>query len=200
VAAFSLEMADEQLWDRMFSHLARVSMNSFARGVFTPGEISALHQRLEHFVNLPLFIEQRRGCNVADIASRLRRLKATSDLKVAIVDYLQRVHPSTPRKDGARYLEVSEVSDRLKSLALELDIVVVAPVQLNKDGGTRESASCEMDCDFHLKIVDDGDGGDGNVFLQVEKQRQGPRELQIPLRLNGQFMTLEERPRDRERD
>jgi replicative DNA helicase len=202
VAAFSLEMPDVQLWDRMFCHLSKISMNKFARGEFTQREFAAIQAQAEPFLKLPLHIEQRRGCTIADIASRLRRLKTKNDVKVAVVDYLQRVHPSTSRKDGPRYLEVDEVANRLKSLALELEIVVVAPVQLNAVGGTRESASCEMEADFHFKIVDDPGTNDheaaknrqrGYVLFQGAKQRQAPNDLEIPLRLNGEFMTLEER-------
>jgi replicative DNA helicase len=193
VAIFSLEMNDTQLWDRMFSHLARVSMNSFGRGTFTEGELKDLTQKISSFVELPLHIEPRRDCNIATITSRLRRLKARGKIKVCVVDYLQRVPPATIRKNGPRYLEVAEVSDRLKNLALELELVMIVPVQLNKDGDTRETASIEMDCDAHFKLLDDEDGSEGDVLLRVEKRRQGECFIEIPLHLNGEFMTLEER-------
>jgi hypothetical protein len=105
------------------------------------------------------------------------------------------VRPAIIRKNGPRYLEVAEVSDRLKNLALKLELVMIVPVQLNKDGDTRETASVEMDCDAYFKLLDDEDGDDGDVLLTVtvEKRRQGESFIQIPLHLNGEFMTSEER-------
>jgi replicative DNA helicase len=192
-ACFSLEMSNDQLLDRMFSHLAQISMNNFSRGQFTKHELAALNDHVRRFVNLPLFIEQRRGSDIATIASKLRQLKSKHGIKVALVDYLQRVRPSVTRRDGSRYLEVAEVSDRLKSLALELDIVLIAPCQLNDDGKTREARSIEHDADVHLQILTDEKGEKDDIFVCIEKHRQGRRRLKIPLRFNGEFMTLEER-------
>ena len=194
VAAFSLEMRDEQLWDRMFSHLAQVSMNSFRDGLFKKEEIDRLNAEMPRFCELPFYPGQTRGNDINQLASKLRKLKRRNGIKVAVVDYLQRVSASTKHRDGSRYLEVAEVSDKLKSLALELELVMIAPVQLNKDGGTREAASIEHDCDVHLKLTQDEDDS-GNVDLWVEKNRQGRRHFIIPLRLDGEFMTLSERER-----
>lgn len=192
-ACFSLEMSNEQLFDRVFSHMAQVSMNSFSRGRFTERELASLGDNIKRFVDLPIYIEQTRGSDIATIASRLRQLKAKHSIKVAVVDYLQRVRPSVTRRDGGRYLEVAEVSDRLKSLALELDLVMIAPCQLNDNGQTREARSIEHDADVHLQIVRDESGEEDDIFLTIEKHRQGRRWLKIPLLFNGEYMTLEER-------
>jgi replicative DNA helicase len=194
VAAFSLEMTDQQLLDRMFAHLCRVSMNSFREGYFRQEEIARLNTEIPRFVDLPLYLGQTRGNDIGTIASKLRRLKVKHGIKVAVVDYLQRVLPSSNRKDGTRYLEVAEVSDRLKSLALELELVMIAPCQLNREGYTREAASIEHDADFHLKLVQpDPDNEPNQVRLLLEKNRQGPRFLSVELQLDAEFMTLSDR-------
>jgi replicative DNA helicase len=194
VAAFSLEMTDQQLLDRMFAHLCRVSMNSFREGLFGQDEITRLNAEVPRFVDMPFYLGQTRGNDIGTIASKLRRLKVKHGIKVAVVDYLQRILPSTNRKDGTRYLEVAEVSDRLKSLALELELVMIAPCQLNREGYTREAASIEHDADFHLKLVQpDPDNDPNQVRLLVEKNRQGPRFLSVELQLDAQFMTLSDR-------
>jgi replicative DNA helicase len=192
-AAFTFEMTLRQLWDRMFSHRAQVSMNAFKKGLFSDEERKRLHSEVKRFFDLPLHVSDTRDNDIASIASKLRRLKAKHDIKVAIVDYLQRIRPSTVRKDGSRYLEVGEVSDKLKSLALELEIVMIAPCQLNRDGQTREAASIEHDADVHLKIVKDEEGEENDVFVVVEKNRQGRRHYAVPLRFDGEFMTIGER-------
>jgi replicative DNA helicase len=200
VAAFSLEMTDQQLLDRMFAHLSRVSMNSFREGLFRQDELNRLNTKITRFVYLPLYLGQTRDNDIATIASKLRRLKVKYGIKVAVVDYLQRVLPNTTRKDGTRYLEVAEVSDRLKSLALELELVMIAPCQLNREGYTREAASIEHDADFHLKLVQpDPDNNPNHIDLLVEKNRQGPRFLSVELQLDAEFMTLSDRSRNQSR-
>jgi len=191
VAAFSLEMTDQQLLDRMFAHLCRVSMNSFREGLFRQEELHRLNAEITRFVDLPLYLGQTRGNDIGAIASKMRRMKVKHGIKVAVVDYLQRVLPSSTRKDATRYLEVAEVSDRLKSLALELELVMIAPCQLNREGYTREAASIEHDADLHLKLVQpDPDNEPNKIDLLVEKNRQGPRFLRVELQLDAEFMTL----------
>jgi hypothetical protein len=45
-----------------------------------------------------------------------------------------------------------------------------------------------MDSDVHIQIVEDEDGREDDVRLRVQKNRQGKRFQEIPLRFNGEFM------------
>jgi replicative DNA helicase len=196
VAAFNFEMSDEQLIDRIASHVLQVSMNSFRDGRFTRQEIERL-KKVDSLRQLPFYPAHTRGNDIGAVASKLRQLKARHGIKVALVDYLQQVYPTKTRKDSARYLEVAGISSRLKSLALELDLVMIAPCQLNKEGGTFEASSIEHDADIHLKIQEE-DPEDTNpvraIELIVAKNRQGRRSYAIPdLEMVGEFMTLRER-------
>ena len=183
VGVFSLEMMNEQMWDRMFSHLAKVSMSKWRRPMFNEYESARLLSAATRFVDLPLHINQRRRIDLAALSSKARRLKASKKIGVLIVDYLQRVRGS--QKNGRnRYLEVAEVSDELKQLALELEIVVVAPCQVNKDGGARESADIENDADRFFVLKENE--------LWIEKDRQNKRWYGIPIRFDGEFMTFED--------
>jgi replicative DNA helicase len=102
-----------------------ISINSFPRATFTGAELASLHAHHKRIRELPFHLEDARGNDIASVVSRLRQLKAKYNIKVAVVDYLQRV-TSTVRRDGARYLEVAEVSNRLMDIALELNIVIIA--------------------------------------------------------------------------
>ena len=81
-AAFSFEMSFEQLWDRMFSHLARVSMNSFRGGLFTEEEYKRLRQNVPRFIDLPLHVRTR-----ATTTSR-RLLPGSAGLKPSMASRL----------------------------------------------------------------------------------------------------------------
>lgn len=68
--------------------------------------------------------------HVAQTVTELAESGQTLDM--VIVDYLQLV--SLGRKSETRYSEVSEITRQLKALAMELDIPVIAPAQLSRDG------------------------------------------------------------------
>lgn len=192
-AIFSLEMTLIQTLDRMFSHRANISMNSFKFGKFRKEELSALDADIPNFCDLPLHLIHQ--CfDIGAIASRLRKLKTKHDIKLCVVDYIQRVRPNLTRRDSSRYLEVAEVSKQLADLALELELVILAPCQLNDAGQVRESRDIENNAHAHLQIVVDPDAGPGDIELCVVKHRQGESLVSIPLHINGEFMTVEERP------
>lgn len=185
VAVFSLEMMNEQLWDRMFSHLAKIQMGKWRRPLFTNDERDRIHDLVPKFVNLPLYINQNRRINLASLSSKARRLKASKNIGAIVVDYVQRVRGSEKTKAN-RYLEVAEISDECKQLALELGIVVIAPCQINKNGDPRESADIEMDAD-RLFVIKEGE-------LWIQKDRQNKRFYGIPLQFNGEYVTFEDGP------
>jgi replicative DNA helicase len=80
-------------------------------------------------------------------------------LGMVVVDYLQLIPSSDRRAQSNRALEVGAVSRRLKRLAQELQVPVVAAAQVNREtesrpdkrphlGDLRESGSIEQDADF----------------------------------------------------
>lgn len=184
-AVFSLEMMNEQLWDRMFSHISKISMSKWRRPIFTDEESKRIQSKLPSFIELPLFINQKRRIDLPNLSSKARRLKVSKKIGFLVIDYIQRVRGSGKHKEK-RYLEIAEISDELKQLALELEMVVVAPCQLNTDGKERESADIRNDADRTF-IIKDGE-------LWIEKDRQSKRHYGLPLQFNGEFVTFEDGP------
>lgn len=185
VAVFSLEMMNEQLWDRMFSHMAKIPMSKWRHPAFEAEDFTRIHNQAVKFVNLPLYINQRRRIDLAALSSKARRLKVSHNIGALVVDYIQRVRGTGKNKDK-RYLEIAEISDELKQLALELGIVVIAPCQLNKQGQERESSDIRNDADRFF-IIRDGE-------LWIEKDRQNKRLYSLPIQFNGDFVTFEDGP------
>ena len=58
------------------------------------------------------------------IAANARRLKRSHDIKLVVIDYLQLIEPENRR--DPRQEQVAQISRRLKFLARELTIPVVA--------------------------------------------------------------------------
>ena len=96
--------------------------------------------------------------DISDIIVQARSWKRKHDIKLLVVDYLQLVSDKT--KGNNRENEVSSISRRLKLLAKELNIPVIAMSQLSRAVETRgtskrpllsdlrESGSIEQDADI----------------------------------------------------
>jgi replicative DNA helicase len=157
----------------------------------------------------PLWIDDSPGQSMLRIAANARRLKLRKDIKLIALDYLQLVQPEPGRK--TRQEEVSGISRRLKGLARELQIPVLALAQLNRapedraDGrprlsDLRESGAIEMDADVVMllhqpKLEKAGAGADGPadtavVELILAKQRNGPTG-EVPLVYRKPYMRFE---------
>ena len=106
-----------------------------------------------------IFIDDTPGITIGEIKAKCRRLAASpSGLDIVIIDYLQLV-TSAERYKGNRQQEVSDISRALKTLALELNIPIIAAAQLSREvekrddkrplmSDLRESGSIEQDADI----------------------------------------------------
>lgn len=123
------------------------------------------------------------------LCADIRRLKTTHGLGIVFVDYLTLIEG--PRSEN-RTQEVSAISRRLKALAMELEIPVVALAQLSREAvkghdrpqlhHLKESGSIEQDANIVLllhRVTTPSDGGgryqDGEeAELIIAKNRSGP--------------------------
>ena len=96
------------------------------------------------------------------------------------VDYIQLV-----LADGeSRQEQVALVSRRLKALAMDLDIPIVAACQLSRSAvreerspqlnDLRESGSLEQDADTVLMLYRKNEAVQSDVVCKIAKQRNGP--------------------------
>ncbi len=161
VAYFSLEMSAIQLATRILSSQSRIPSQNISRGKLTEQEFQEFVRVSNELSELPLYIDDTAALDIDSLCSRARRLQRQRGLDVVFVDYLQLVE-STLRRE-AREQRVAEVSRRLKALAKELNIPVVALAQLSRQveareskrpqlSDLRESGSIEQDADIVILI------------------------------------------------
>jgi replicative DNA helicase len=211
VALASMEMSEIQYWDRMASYLQQISMKSLRRGRFTEAELRAIGLATTTLGNLPLQYSQGvRGWD--GLKAFFRRAKANHGVTLGIIDYLQRVRVNAKgMRFAKREEEMTYLSNEVKDLAMELDMCFWYPIQLNDDGLARESRMIMADADNAIKIVNDHavakiksekkpetqNWSDRekkiNHTLIVTKARQSERQVFIPARILGEYMTVEER-------
>ena len=188
VAIFSLEMAKEQLVQRMLCAEARIDQSRFRTGQLADEEWVRLTQAMGLLAEAPIYIDDTPSITVSEIRAKARRLKGEHGLGLLVVDYLQLIH--TARRSENRTQEISEISRSLKALARELEVPVMALSQLSRAveqtqdkrpnlSHLRESGALEQDSDIVLFIYRHDyyftDSEKPNIAeIIVAKHRNGP--------------------------
>lgn len=166
VGMFSLEMKDDELVKVILSMKSGID----SRRIDTPENIEADEAMLYHktaydVAKLGIFIDDRPNLTMQDLRHRARLLKSTNGLDLLVVDYLQLMQGGGA-KGKNRQEEVSEISRGIKTLAMELDIPIIALSQLSRQlesradkrpmlSDLRESGSIEQDSDVVLFVYRD---------------------------------------------
>ena len=125
----TLDMSDEGLAWRFLAERARVSIKK-ARFSPTRTDLEALSRARSAWAGRAPDL-----CYIKDVdefAVRCKILKACNNLQIVVVDYLG-LQESRHVNNGNEYERVSYVSNALKSLALSLNVPVVALCQLNRE-------------------------------------------------------------------
>ena len=188
VAIFSLEMAKDQLAQRMLSGEANIELQKIRTGDLTEEDWVKLVRAATPLSNAPIFIDDTPGVTAMEVRSKARRLKMEHNIGMVVIDYLQLM--SGRGKTESRQQEVSEISRSLKALARELQIPVVALSQLSRGpesrqdhrpmlSDLRESGAIEQDADLVVFLYRDEyynpDTEKKNIAEAIiAKQRNGP--------------------------
>lgn len=158
VALFSLEMSAEQLATRLLSEQARISSDRIRRGDIGQRDFDRLIAASREISTLPMMIDDTPAITLSAMRTRLRRLKRTRGLALAVVDYLQLMRPPVGSRPENRVLEISAITQGLKAIAKELAVPVLALSQLSRAvearedkrpqlSDLRESGTIEQDAD-----------------------------------------------------
>ncbi len=160
VAIFSLEMAGEQLAQRMLAAESRVDSARLRLGMHNEIEESRIMHAHGILSQAEIYVDDSAVLRVPEIRAKTMRLKRDQGLDLVVVDYLQLVHGE--RTDN-RVQEIGSITRALKELARELDVPVIAGSQLSRApdqrqphipqlSDLRESGSIEQDADVVLFI------------------------------------------------
>lgn len=141
VFVVSLEMTAEELADRVLQQQTGQSL--LAQGV-PPEEVrqhllSELNPALMRLQGWPLYISERRGLRVQDIAVLARRVAAEHGrLDLIVVDYLQLIRIPAARGQN-QAAAIGEACRDLRDLAGDLNCPLVLVSQLNRNVELREN-------------------------------------------------------------
>lgn len=191
VGIFSLEMATEQLVDRMLAAEAHVDSWRLRTGRLSPDsdEFPRIREAMDRLAKAPIYIDDEVSNNILQMRAMARRLQTEHGLGLIIIDYLQLISWHKSSHDSL-VQQVTEISRSLKGLARELDVPVVALSQLSraveqrnspvpKLSDLRESGSIEQDADVVMFLYREDrykdDSEKRNITeVQIAKHRNGP--------------------------
>lgn len=191
IAIFSLEMPAEQLIMRMISSLGQVDNKKLQTGKMENEDWRRINEAISQLADTNIYFHDAGGITASEIKAKCRRLSTIGDgLGLVIIDYLQLIDSSS-KYSGSRQQEVSEISRNLKTMALELEVPVIALSQLSRSvekredkkpvlSDLRESGSIEQDADIvaalHAPEVEApvDDNLPVPIQLIILKHRNGP--------------------------
>jgi replicative DNA helicase len=199
----SLEQARVELAERLLCCQAQVDSHRLRRGYLNEDDMNRLLDAGSVLSEAKLFIDDTPGQSMLRIAANARRLKLRHDIRIVVIDYLQLIDPDDRR--DSRQEQVAAISRRLKFLARELQVPVVALAQVNRSSedrqdhrprlsDLRESGAIEQDADtvmmLHRPDYHEPGQHEGIVEVIIGKQRNGPTG-EVTLLYVKQFMRFE---------
>lgn len=189
---FSLEMGEQQLFNRFLSMEGEISNNILKQGILNDENaqkvgigMSNIGQCSIKIVNEPILTPAK----LRTIANLEKRLHG---LDFIVIDYLQLMYSSN--KSINKQQEVSEISRELKLIARELDIPIVALSQLSRSlesradkrpmlSDLRESGAIEQDADIVIFLYRD-------EYYNPQSPDIGKAEIIIAKHRNGAVGTI----------
>jgi replicative DNA helicase len=188
IAFFSLEMSDEELFDRELSNSSGIENMYIRQADIRDNDWPKLEQAISEIENMNIFIDDTPALTITEFKAKARLYRKKHNIDFIIVDYLQLM--KYPEYAGYREREISEISAALKATAKELNIPIMALSQLSRKieerhdkrpllSDLRESGSIEQDADiiifpFRPEVYDPDNPEYKNLIeLIIAKNRHG---------------------------
>ncbi len=157
VAFFTIEMSDTQIVTKVISDLASVPSLRITSGQMDDDETTRVISKIQEYAAGSMRINDRAGRSIELFEAECRRLHRQKKLDMVILDYVQQMRCYSERFNN-KQAEISEISARLKNLAMQLDIPVLALAQVNRENAKgadkrptmaqiKDSGALEQDAD-----------------------------------------------------
>ncbi|MDC0176239.1 replicative DNA helicase [Planctomycetaceae bacterium] len=189
VLLFSLEQSNLELAERLLCIRSQVNSHRLRSGTLDDDERKLLVHASAELSEAPLFLDDQPGRTIAQITAVARRLQRRNGVRVVIIDYLQLIEPED--KSSPREQQIALITRRLKALAKELSVPVIALAQLNRGvehredkrprlSDLRESGAIEQDADvvmfLHRPEHYNPEDRPGEADVIIAKNRNGPTD------------------------
>lgn len=185
VAFFSVEMSRQMLNERLHCSIARIDSEKMKDGQLGADDHDRLARAVSRSGKAKILIDDRSFVTPSQLLVNARKAKVQHGIELLVVDYLQIIQHSL--KGEYRERVVADISRRLKGIAKELDIPVLALSQLRRSergenklpclSDLRDSGAIEQDADVVIFVHHELD----KAMLVVAKNRNGRTDGGIPM-------------------
>ena len=191
---FSLEMAKEELVNRILCSEALVDSNKIRTGKMEEDDWLKVAGAMGPLSESQIYIDDTPGISINEIRAKCRKLKLEKNIGLIVIDYIQLIQASG-RKNAGREQEIAEISRSLKILAKEINVPVIALSQLSRApeqrpdhrpmlADLRESGSIEQDADIVMFLYRDD-------YYNQETEKKGIAEVILAKHRAGSTGTIE---------
>ena len=168
----SLEMTPQEIAERIIAQKANVSLDMISSGKMTDEQkahASAIIATMDLNFCRARTVEELRAIASARLSH--------GRLRMIVVDYLQLLRSTG--KTNNRNDEITQISQGLKALAMDLDLPIVALSQFSREATRetpqlhhlRDSGSLEQDANWVMFVFQDKDK---HRYVRIAKNRSGP--------------------------
>lgn len=189
----SMEMSSDQLASRMVLSRSKINVSKARNGLFEDHEWPRLTSSAADMNEAKLYIDDQCGITVDTITAKAKAAKMRHNIGFLVIDYLGLVTGS-----GTEYEKITAASQKIKTLAKQLDIPVLCVHQLNRNAANsrptmnelRSSGQLEQDADVIILLHRDKKEPVEECELIIEKNRHGKTGI-IPQQWNGPINRIE---------
>jgi len=177
-AFYSMEMKQNEIGQRFVSTRSGVGQVKIKDNLINQEQKYKVGQAELDFAGAPLWIYDKSNQSMAAISSKARRMANKNGLSLIVIDYLSLVTPSKFH-GKERHNQVDGISRDIKNLAGDLNVPVIALVQLGRDveksnrkprmSDMREAGGIEQDADVIIALHEEDD----HTSAEILKQRDG---------------------------
>lgn len=136
VAFYTLEMTNVQLASRLASMECGIPSNVILYKKLNDSQLATFDRNITPIINCGLYFDERSTSNIDTIINSIRSMKKKYDIGGAVIDYLQILNVN--QKGANKEQQMGEAARRLKNLAKELNIWIVALSQLSRNQDSPE--------------------------------------------------------------
>ena len=185
----SLEMSKKKFMDRLIADMANVKVEKLRRkkSEITSEEWSRIMVAKERSKKFDFTFYDKGGMSIEQLVGFCRYLKKKDKLDIVVIDYLQLLTSSSYKNQKQN--QVGDISQKLKQLAMELSVPVIALSQLSRASvehgkvrepflsDLRDSGSLEQDADIvlmlHTEDINNEYIYEKHIDLFIRKNRDG---------------------------
>lgn len=181
---YTVEMGRVEIASRIISAGAEVEYGDITKRQIPKSSDPHIQGFIDRAGCMPLMVNDNPNMTISKIRQQARMVKAKHGLDFVAIDYLQILKPDD--KGVSRQEQISQISQAVKIMSRELDVVVLTAAQVNRGNAKdqraptiadlRESGSLEQDADVVMLLHHEQiEGiGTGEVDVILGKNRTGP--------------------------